>query len=94
MPAKEAQSPVPPAPANPPQAQAAAGQAPLCVDLDGTLIRTDSSWEAVAQLLFRRPLRLVGILLGGVRGRAWMKKELARAAASSDGSSALQSGRS
>jgi phosphoserine phosphatase len=50
------------------------------VDLDGTLLKTDSSWEAVLQILFRHPLRLAGILRGCGRGRAWMKRELAKAA--------------
>jgi phosphoserine phosphatase len=48
--------------------------------LDGTLLNTDSSWEAVAQILFHRPLRLLGILLGCVRGRAWIKREISTAA--------------
>jgi phosphoserine phosphatase len=48
--------------------------------LDGTLLKTDSSWEAGLQILFRHPLRLVPLLRGCGRGRAWMKRELAKAA--------------
>ena len=80
MAANDAPSLVPPAPASPPQAPATSREVPLCVDLDGTLLKTDSSWEAALQILFRHPLRLLGILCGCGRGRAWMKRELAKAA--------------
>jgi len=50
------------------------------VDLDGTLIQTDSTWEALAQLLFHHPLRLPGILRGCRRGRAWLKRQISTAA--------------
>jgi 4-hydroxybenzoate polyprenyltransferase/phosphoserine phosphatase len=51
----------------------------LCVDLDGTLIRTDLLWESVIQL-WRRPvvaLRAVSVLL--LHGKAAVKKVLAEA---------------
>lgn len=53
---------------------------PLCVDLDGSLIRTDLLWESVAALLRDRPwtlLRLPGWLRAG---RATLKQRLAEAA--------------
>ena len=71
---------VPSAPASPPLAPATGSAVPLCVDLDGTLLKTDSSWEAVLQILFRHPLRLAAVLGSCERGRAWMKKQLAKAA--------------
>src|ERR1700733_8242485 len=73
MAAKDAQSLVTPAPANPPAASATGRDGPLCVDLDGTLVRTDCLWENAVQILFRHPRRLVGILLGFWQGKAWIK---------------------
>ena len=80
MVAKDAQPLVPPSPASPPQGPAPGREVPLCVDLDGTLVQTDCSWEAAAQILFRHPLRLLGILLRCGRGRAWIKREISKAA--------------
>jgi phosphoserine phosphatase len=77
---KNAQSLASPAPSSLSQAPAAGREVPLCVDLDGTLIKTDCSWEAVVQLLFHHPLRLLGNLRGCGRGRAWLKREISRAA--------------
>ncbi len=51
---------------------------PLVVDLDGTLIKTDLLWEHLARLLRRNPLWLLPILLWWVRGRAFLKRQLAR----------------
>jgi apolipoprotein N-acyltransferase len=51
---------------------------PLCVDLDGTLIRTDLCWEALARLLRRNPLQLLPVLFWLLRGRAFLKHQLAR----------------
>jgi 4-hydroxybenzoate polyprenyltransferase len=79
MAAKDAQSLVTPAPANPPAASATGRDGPLCVDLDGTLVRTDCLWENAVQILFRHPRRLVGILLGFWRGKAWIKQQIAQA---------------
>lgn len=53
-------------------------QIPLCVDLDGTLIKTDLVWESVARLLRRNPLQLLQILFWWTRGRAFLKQQLAR----------------
>ena len=49
---------------------------PLAVDLDGTLIRTDMMWEAIAQLLRRNPFAIFQILFWWTRGRAWLKHKL------------------
>ncbi len=51
---------------------------PLVVDLDGTLIKTDLLWESLARLLRRNPLMLFAILFWWMRGRAFLKKQLAR----------------
>src|ERR1700690_3740635 len=51
---------------------------PLCVDLDGTLIKTDLLWEALAQLLRRNPFQLFPVLIWWMRGRAFLKQQLAR----------------
>lgn len=43
---------------------------PLCVDLDGTLVRSDTLWETILQLAKRRPgviLPLIGTYLRGGR---------------------------
>jgi len=50
---------------------------PLVVDLDGTLIRTDMMWESLARLLRRNPLAIFQVLFWWMRGRAWLKQELA-----------------
>jgi 4-hydroxybenzoate polyprenyltransferase len=80
MVAKDAQSLVPPAPANLPSGSTTGSKVPLCVDLDGTLVKTDCLCEAAVQVLFRHPLRLVGILLGSWRGKAWIKQQIGQAA--------------
>ncbi|MGC9944090.1 MAG: apolipoprotein N-acyltransferase [Verrucomicrobiota bacterium] len=50
---------------------------PLAVDLDGTLIRTDLMFESLARLLRRNPLAIFQILFWWLRGRAWLKHQLA-----------------
>lgn len=50
---------------------------PLCVDLDGTLIRTDLLWESLVRLLKRNPLWLVVLPFWWLRGRAGLKRQLA-----------------
>jgi 4-hydroxybenzoate polyprenyltransferase/phosphoserine phosphatase len=50
---------------------------PLCVDLDGTLIKTDMLWESVVRLLKRNPFALISILLWWTHGRAFLKQQLA-----------------
>ncbi len=53
-------------------------QVPLCVDLDGTLIKTDLLWESLARLLRRNPFWLFPVLIWWTRGRAFLKQQLAR----------------
>ncbi|MCC6342624.1 MAG: UbiA family prenyltransferase [Bryobacterales bacterium] len=52
-------------------------QVPLAVDLDGTLLRGDSLWEAVAILLRTRPWLLLLFPFWLVRGKAAFKARLA-----------------
>lgn len=52
-------------------------QVPLCVDLDGTLLKTDLLWESLVALLKAHPLYLFVLPLWAVRGRACLKYELA-----------------
>ncbi len=63
-------------PTTPTTAQPAA--VPLCVDLDGTLIRTDMLWESLVRALRRNPLYLFAVLAWWCRGRAFLKQQLAR----------------
>ena len=51
---------------------------PLCVDLDGTLIRTDLLWESLLTLVKRRPASVFWIPLWLLRGRACLKDQIAR----------------
>jgi 4-hydroxybenzoate polyprenyltransferase len=56
------------------------GQRPLCVDLDGTLVKSDTLYDSLCVMLRHRPtaaLKLPFWLLGG---KAWVKAELARVA--------------
>ncbi len=48
----------------------------LVVDLDGTLARTDTLWEALVSLLRRRPWRILAIPFWLLRGRAYVKARL------------------
>ena len=50
---------------------------PLCVDLDGTLIKTDMMRESLVRLTARNPLYLPAILFWWARGRAFLKQQLA-----------------
>lgn len=64
-------------------AQAQAGPAastPLCVDLDGTLLRTDSLHEALVGALRRAPWLVLTLPFWLLRGRAALKHEIARRA--------------
>ncbi|HEX7324210.1 MAG TPA: UbiA family prenyltransferase [Rhodanobacteraceae bacterium] len=53
---------------------------PLCVDLDGTLIHSDLLIESALALIKRNPLYLFRMLLWLARGRANLKREVARRA--------------
>ena len=60
------------------QQSPAENQIPLVVDLDGTLIKTDLLWEALARRLRRNPFALIPILFWWMRGRAFLKRRLAQ----------------
>ncbi len=51
---------------------------PLCVDLDGTLIRSDLLVESALSLLSRNPLSFIPMLGWLLRGKAHLKREIAR----------------
>jgi 4-hydroxybenzoate polyprenyltransferase/phosphoserine phosphatase len=53
-------------------------QPPLCVDLDGTLCRTDILTESCLQWLLRSPFNLILILRALFKGRAYLKERLAQ----------------
>jgi phosphoserine phosphatase len=50
---------------------------PLVVDLDGTLLRTDSLMESILELVRRHPLLLPWLPIWAMRGRAAFKRRLA-----------------
>ncbi len=50
---------------------------PLCVDLDGTLIKTDLLWESLVRLLKNNPLYLLAVPVWLLRGRAHLKAQVA-----------------
>ncbi|HJR75694.1 MAG TPA: UbiA family prenyltransferase [Nitrospiraceae bacterium] len=61
-----------------PLSRSALRRVPLCVDLDGTLIKTDLFWESLLALLKRHPvLGLLRLPFWLLRGRAYLKGELA-----------------
>jgi apolipoprotein N-acyltransferase len=62
----------------PPPPDAPANPVPLCVDLDGTLIKTDLLWESLARLLRRNPFQLLPVWFWWTRGRAFLKRQLVR----------------
>ena len=49
---------------------------PLCVDLDGTLIASDSLIEGLFEFLRRNPLNMLPVLGWFLRGRALLKKRI------------------
>ncbi|MGH9666447.1 MAG: UbiA family prenyltransferase [Bryobacteraceae bacterium] len=49
---------------------------PLCVDLDGTLLQSDTLWESVVLLLKRNPLYLFFLPVWSLRGKARLKREV------------------
>ena len=50
---------------------------PLCIDLDGTLLKTDTLWESLVGLLLRNPLLVFSAVLWILRGKAVLKNEVA-----------------
>lgn len=53
---------------------------PLCVDLDGTLLRTDALYETLMVLLSRNPFYVFLLPLWLVQGKAALKKKIAERA--------------
>lgn len=51
---------------------------PLCVDLDGTLVKTDMLMETTVRLLAARPWLAVALPFWLAKGRAHLKREVAR----------------
>jgi 4-hydroxybenzoate polyprenyltransferase/phosphoserine phosphatase len=58
-------------------AAATSSTVPLCVDLDGTLIHSDLLWESFGQLLRRNPLFVLLVPLWLLKGRSWLKRQIA-----------------
>jgi 4-hydroxybenzoate polyprenyltransferase/phosphoserine phosphatase len=54
-----------------------ASKVPLCVDLDGTLVRTDTLHESLLHAIRREPSVLIRIPLWLLGGRAKLKREIA-----------------
>lgn len=54
------------------------GKSPLCVDLDGTLIKTDLLWESLLALLKQSPLSIFKLPFWLFKGKARLKHEIAR----------------
>ena len=54
--------------------------APLCVDLDGTLIRTDMLWETLLRVIKEKPWSVFLVPFWLLRGREWLKRRLAERA--------------
>ncbi|WP_394691199.1 UbiA family prenyltransferase [Hoeflea sp.] len=50
---------------------------PLCIDLDGTLIATDSLWEGLVSVLIRRPWLFFAAIFWTLSGKAVLKREVA-----------------
>jgi 4-hydroxybenzoate polyprenyltransferase len=61
-------------------AQTVAARIPLIVDLDGTLVATDTLWELIAAFLKTNPLHLFSLLVWVFSGKAHFKQKLASAA--------------
>ena len=51
---------------------------PLCVDLDGTLIQTDSLWESCLRLISQTPLYLILLPLWLLSGKAGFKQKVSQ----------------
>lgn len=62
----------------PPAARSEPNTVPLCVNLDGTVIKSDMLWESLVRLLQRNPLYLLRVPFWLARGRAGLKAQLAQ----------------
>lgn len=50
---------------------------PLCIDLDGTLVATDTLWEGLVSVLIRRPWLIFAVIAWAASGKAVLKREVA-----------------
>ena len=50
---------------------------PLCVDLDGTLLHSDTLWESLLFVLKKNPLMIFALILWFFQGRAYFKAKIA-----------------
>jgi 4-hydroxybenzoate polyprenyltransferase len=53
---------------------------PLVIDLDGTLVATDTLFEGILSLIRKSPLSILQLLVWLSRGKAFLKSEIARRA--------------
>lgn len=53
----------------------------LCVDLDGTLIHSDLLWESLMSAIKHQPMTLLQLPIWLLRGRAYLKRQLALSSA-------------
>ena len=51
---------------------------PLCVDLDGTILKGDSLWFSLCALVRQDPIAFVFLPFWLVKGKAWVKHQVAR----------------
>jgi len=51
---------------------------PLAIDLDGTLLKTDSLIESLLTLVKRNPLYVLSLLFWAVRGKAYLKRQISQ----------------
>lgn len=51
---------------------------PLFVDLEGTLVATDTLWESVLIFLRNNPLRIIRLLQWTLKGKKYFKEQIAR----------------
>lgn len=63
-----------------PAAEIIESQRPLCVDLDGTLVKSDTLLDGISHLVRQNPLALLQIPLWAAGGRARLKTEVTRQA--------------
>ena len=63
------------------QSRSVSRQLPLCIDLDGTLLKTDTLWETFIAQLKSRPWRLLMIPWWLLGGKARLKQRLAEGVA-------------
>ena len=52
----------------------------LFVDLDGTLVATDTLFESIVIFLKNNPFRIIHLLLWYIKGKAYLKKQLSQSA--------------